>query len=125
MAKEKTRRLAVLTGGSDAPGMNAALRAVVRAGLSQGFGVYAIREGYQGLVAGDEFFINMDWDSVGGILQRGGTIIGSAQSPEFRSRDGRRQAAKNLVMQGIDHLVVIGGDGSLIGAALFQREGGP
>jgi 6-phosphofructokinase 1 len=64
----------------------------------------------------------MDWDSVGGILQRGGTLIGSAQSPEFRSRDGRRQAAKNLVKQGIEHLVVIGGDGSFLGATMFQRE---
>ena len=74
--------------------MNAAVRSVVRTAIDKGAEVFAIYEGYQGMVDGGERIRPMDWDSVGGILQRGGTIIGSAQSPEFRTRDGRRQAAK-------------------------------
>jgi 6-phosphofructokinase 1 len=102
--------------------MNAAVRAVVRTALDKGADVYAIYEGYQGLVEGGARIHKMDWDSVGGILQQGGTIIGTARSEEFRTRDGRRTAALNLVRLGIDGLIVIGGDGSLTGANLFRQE---
>ncbi|HET6823281.1 MAG TPA: 6-phosphofructokinase [Anaerolineales bacterium] len=117
-----TKRIAVLTSGGDAPGMNAAVRAVVRTALDKGADVYAIYEGYQGLVEGGARIHRMNWDSVGGILQHGGTIIGTARSEEFRTREGRRTAAKNLVQLGIDALIVIGGDGSLTGADVFRRE---
>jgi 6-phosphofructokinase 1 len=116
------KKLAVLTSGGDAPGMNAAVRAVVRTALSRGVQVYAIYEGYQGMVNGGDYIRQMDWGSVGGILQQGGTIIGSARCAEFRTREGRRQAARNLVAHGIDGLVVIGGDGSLTGANIFRQE---
>ena len=102
--------------------MNAAVRAVVRTALDQGAEIYAIYEGYQGLVEGGARIHKMDWDSVGGILQQGGTIIGTARSEEFRTREGRRTATLNLVQLGIDGLIVIGGDGSLTGADLFRRE---
>jgi 6-phosphofructokinase 1 len=102
--------------------MNAAVRAVVRTALDKGAQVYAIYEGYQGLVEGGERIRRMDWDSVGGILQKGGTIIGTARSEEFRTRDGRRKAALHLLQLGIDGLIVIGGDGSLTGANLFRQE---
>src|SRR6266511_1350907 len=117
-----TKQIAVLTSGGDAQGMNAAVRAVVRTALDKGVEVYAIYEGYQGLVEGGARIRKMDWDSVGGILQQGGTIIGTARSEEFRTRDGRRQAALNLVQLGIDGLIVIGGDGSLTGADVFRHE---
>ena len=117
-----TKRLAVLTSGGDAQGMNAAVRAVIRTALDKGAEVYAIYEGYQGLVEGGARIHKMDWDSVGGILQQGGTIIGTARSEEFRTREGRRTAALNLVRLGIDGLIVIGGDGSLTGANLFRSE---
>ncbi|GAB4530225.1 MAG: 6-phosphofructokinase [Anaerolineales bacterium] len=118
----KNIRLAVLTSGGDAPGMNAAVRAVVRTALSYGAEVYAVYEGYQGLVTGGERIRRMSWQDVGGILQRGGTIIGSARSQEFRTPEGRQQAARNLLALGIDRLVVIGGDGSLTGANIFRQE---
>jgi 6-phosphofructokinase 1 len=117
-----TKHIAVLTSGGDAQGMNAAVRAVVRTALDKGAEIYAIYEGYQGLVEGGKRICKMDWDSVGGILQQGGTIIGTARSDEFRTREGRRKAALNLIQLGIDGLVVIGGDGSLTGADLFRRE---
>jgi 6-phosphofructokinase 1 len=102
--------------------MNAAVRAVVRTALDRGAEVYAIYEGYQGLVDDGEYIRRMDWDSVGGILQLGGTVIGSARCDAFRTREGRRTAAKNLVKSGIDGLIVIGGDGSLTGANIFRQE---
>ncbi|HLO14797.1 MAG TPA: 6-phosphofructokinase, partial [Anaerolineales bacterium] len=117
-----TKRIAVLTSGGDAQGMNAAVRAVVRTGLDKGCEIYSIYEGYQGLVEGGARVRKMDWDSVGGILQQGGTIIGTARSEEFRTREGRRKAALNLMQYGIDGLIVIGGDGSLTGADTFRRE---
>jgi 6-phosphofructokinase 1 len=117
-----TKRIAVLTSGGDAQGMNAAVRAVVRTALDKGAEVYAIYEGYQGLVEGGKSIKKMNWDSVGGILHRGGTIIGTARSEEFRTRDGRRKAAANMIKEGIDGLVVIGGDGSLTGADIFRQE---
>ena len=116
------KRIAVLTSGGDAQGMNAAVRAVVRTALDQGAEVYAIYEGYQGMVEGDAYIKKMDWNSVGGILHRGGTIIGTARSDAFRTREGRRTAACNLIREEIDGLVVIGGDGSLTGANLFRQE---
>ena len=117
-----TKRIGILTSGGDAQGMNAAVRAVVRTALDRGAEVYAIYEGYQGLVDDGEYIRKMDWDSVGGILQLGGTIIGSARCEEFHSRDGRRFAARNLIKAGIDGLIVIGGDGSLTGANVFRQE---
>lgn len=121
-AGPSTARIAVLTSGGDAPGMNAAVRAVVRAGISAGGAVYAVHEGYRGLVEGGPMIRRMDWDDVGGILHRGGTAIGTARSPEFRERDGRRRAVANLVAHAVDRLIVIGGDGSLTGADTFRRE---
>ena len=102
--------------------MNAAVRAVVRTGLDKGAEVYAINEGYQGLVEGGEFIKKLGWDDVGGILQRGGTVIGTARSEAFRTLEGRHDAACNLLQNGIDGLVVIGGDGSLTGANVFRQE---
>src|SRR5512147_1426176 len=117
-----TKRLAVLTSGGDAQGMNAAVRAVVRTALDRGAEVYAIYEGYQGLVDDGEYIRKMEWDSVGGILQLGGTVIGSARCEAFRTREGRRTGAKNLIKAGIDGLIIIGGDGSLTGANIFRQE---
>ena len=117
-----TKRIAVLTSGGDAQGMNAAVRAVVRTGIDQGVEVYAVYEGYQGLVEGGERIHKMDWNGVAGILHRGGTLIGTARSEEFTTRDGRRKAAHNLIERGIDGLIVIGGDGSLTGAHIFRQE---
>jgi len=122
MSNKPKRSLAVLTSGGDAPGMNAAVRAVVRTALDRGVDVYAVYEGYQGLVDSEARLRKMDWDSVGGILQRGGTVIGSARCNAFRTRQGRLQAALHLVRNGIDSLVVIGGDGSLTGADMFRGE---
>lgn len=102
--------------------MNAAVRAVVRAAIDRGAEVYAIYEGYQGMVDGGDRIQRMDWDSVGGIMQLGGTIIGTARCEAFMTREGRRAAARNLVQMGIQGLVVIGGDGSLTGANLFRLE---
>ncbi|HET9588429.1 MAG TPA: 6-phosphofructokinase [Anaerolineales bacterium] len=116
------KKIAVLTSGGDAQGMNAAVRAVVRTALSRGAEVYAIYEGYQGMVDGQSYIRKMDWDSVGGILQLGGTLIGSARCEDFHSREGRRTAALNLIRAGIDGLIVIGGDGSLTGANIFRQE---
>ncbi|MCA9968141.1 MAG: 6-phosphofructokinase, partial [Anaerolineales bacterium] len=110
------------TSGGDAPGMNAAVRAVVRAGISAGAEVYAIYEGYQGMVDGADWIRRMVWQDVGGILYKGGTIIGTARCDDFRERHGRLRAAKNLLLHGIDNLVVIGGDGSLTGANIFRQE---
>ncbi len=102
--------------------MNAAVRAVVRAALHQGLEVYAIYEGYQGMVDGGDRIRKMNWDSVGGILHQGGTVIGSARCAAFRTREGRLQAVQNLLKYNINSLVVIGGDGSLTGANLFRQE---
>jgi len=114
--------IGVLTSGGDAPGMNAVLRAVVRTALSQGILVYAIMEGYQGMVDGGDQIRALQWADTGGIMQRGGTVIGTARCAAFRTREGRLQAAKNLLERGIDRLVVIGGDGSLTGADLLRQE---
>ncbi len=118
----KNKQIAVFTSGGDAQGMNAAVRAVVRTALDKGAEVYAIYEGYQGMVDGGKRIRKMDWDSVGGILQLGGTVIGSARCQAFRTREGRRTAAHNLIQHGIDGLIVVGGDGSLTGANVFREE---
>ncbi|KAG5344902.1 PFKA phosphofructokinase, partial [Acromyrmex heyeri] len=118
----KGKGIAVFTSGGDSQGMNAAVRAVVRMGIYLGCRVYFIREGYQGMVNGGKNIEEATWSSVSCIIHRGGTVIGSARCKEFRERPGRRKAAKNLVNLGITNLVVIGGDGSLTGANLFQEE---
>lgn len=118
------RRMGIVTSGGDSQGMNAALRAVVRAGIGAGLDVFAIYEGYEGMVRGGENIRRMTWGDVSGILAQGGTIIGSARSSEFYTRDGRKQAAYNLICNGIQALVVIGGDGSLLGANVLYGEWG-
>lgn len=114
--------IAVLTSGGDAPGMNAAIRSIVRIALSKGVKVYAIYEGYQGLIDAGDYIKEMRWESVGGILHRGGTVIGTARCDAFRTHEGRRIAAYNLLIHDIDNLIVIGGDGSLTGADIFHQE---
>lgn len=114
--------IAVLTSGGDAQGMNAAIRAVVRMGIYAGARVFTVWEGYQGLVDGGDNIREVRWEEVSGIIQLGGTVIGSARCKDFRSREGRLTAAKNMVTLGITNLVVIGGDGSLTGANLFRQE---
>jgi 6-phosphofructokinase 1 len=116
------KRIGVLTSGGDAQGMNAAVRSVVRVALERGLETYVIFEGYQGMVDGGDRIRPFGWNDVGGILQQGGTVIGSARCLEFRERNGRRRAAKNLVQNGIEGLIIIGGDGSLTGAHVLQKE---
>ncbi|PYH42862.1 ATP-dependent 6-phosphofructokinase [Aspergillus saccharolyticus JOP 1030-1] len=118
----KRRRIAVLTSGGDAPGMNGAVRAVVRMAIHSDCEAYAVFEGYEGLVNGGDMIRQMHWEDVRGWLSQGGTLIGSARCMSFRQRPGRLQAAKNMVIRGIDALVVCGGDGSLTGADLFRSE---
>lgn len=113
--------MAVLTSGGDAPGMNAAIRAVVRSAIGAGLSVTGIRRGYAGLIAPD--FVEMGPQSVSNILQRGGTVLMSSRCPEMYKRSGRKRAADNLRRFGIDALVTIGGNGSIRGAlALFREE---
>lgn len=116
------RCLAVMTSGGDAPGMNAGVRAVVRRALDCGFDVYGVYNGYEGLVSGSGFIRPLGWNDVGGILPRGGTFLGTARSERFRTREGRLSAVRNLVGLGVDALVVIGGDGSLMGAYVLAEE---
>ncbi|VEN57208.1 unnamed protein product [Callosobruchus maculatus] len=118
----KGKGIAVFTSGGDSQGMNAAVRSVVRMGIYLGCKVYFIREGYQGMVDGGSNIVEANWSSVSCIIHKGGTIIGSARCKDFREREGRLKAAKNLVENGITNLVVIGGDGSLTGADLFRQE---
>lgn len=115
------KKIAVLTSGGDAPGMNAAIRAVVRTGLEKGLKVMGIQRGYNGLINGEIF--EMDTHSVSDIIQRGGTILRTARCEEFRTEQGREKAAKILKAFGIDGLVVIGGDGSFHGAQLLSKLG--
>ncbi|KAM6088326.1 ATP-dependent 6-phosphofructokinase, platelet type isoform 2-T2 [Chlamydotis macqueenii] len=116
------KAIGVLTSGGDAQGMNAAVRAVVRMGIYVKAKVYFVYEGYQGMVDGGDNIVEVSWESVSSILQVGGTVIGSARCKSFRTREGRLQAAHNLVQRGITNLCVIGGDGSLTGANLFREE---
>lgn len=119
---QRPKSLAVLTSGGDAAGMNAAVRAVVRSGINEGLHVYAVSEGLQGLVDGGDAIRMVTSEDVGGILQQGGTVLGSARCDDFRTPEGRLKAARNLLELGIDALVVIGGDGSLTGASVFREE---
>ena len=112
--------IGILTSGGDAPGMNAAIRAVTRAAIYNGMSVIGIKRGYYGLVYNDmEPFTTK---SVSNIIQQGGTILKTARSKEFRTPEGRQKAYENMKAAGIDALVVIGGDGSLTGAETFARE---
>ena len=117
------KRIAVLTSGGDAPGMNAAIRAVVRTGIDRGWEVYGVRHGYAGLIAND--MAGLSARDVGGILQRGGTVLGSARSAEFETEAGREKAIRNLNARGVEALIVIGGNGSQTGAACLFRMGFP
>jgi 6-phosphofructokinase 1 len=121
-SRDAPTSLAVLTSGGDSPGMNAAVRAVVRTAVHHGVAVHAVAEGYVGLVEGGAAIRPMGFADVGGILRRGGTEIGTARSDAFRTRDGRRRAARNLVERDIDALVAIGGDGTLTGADVLRQE---
>lgn len=117
------KRIAVLTSGGDAPGMNAAIRAVVRTGIGHGWEVYGVRNGYEGLIDGKIFLLGAR--DVGGIMQRGGTILGSARSPEFKTKPGQLKAIRSLNQFGIDGLVVIGGNGSQTGSYALHSLGFP
>jgi len=108
------KKIAVLTSGGDAPGMNAAIRAVVRRGIFKGLEVYGVKNGYEGLIKGE--FKKMDLGSVGDIIHRGGTVLRSARSDLFKSNEGQKLAIKSLRDIGIEGLIVIGGDGTLKGA---------
>src|SRR6266436_757748 len=112
MAK-KVNKIGVLTSGGDAPGMNAAVRAVVRTGIYNGLEVFGIMRGYQGLIEDDIF--RMESRSVANIIQRGGTILKTARCKEFFNYEGRKKAFENLKKRGINGLVIIGGDGSFRG----------
>lgn len=116
------KNIGVFTSGGDAPGMNACVRAVVRSGLSLGLNVYGIKYGYNGIITGDMHL--MKSYSVSNILQRGGTILKSARSEEFRTKEGRKKAYEQLKAKNIDGLIAIGGDGSFTGANIFYEEYG-
>jgi 6-phosphofructokinase 1 len=117
------KRIAVLTSGGDAPGMNAAIRAVVRTGIDAGWEVFGVQHGYAGLIAGE--WSSLGVRDVGGIIQLGGTMLGSARCLEFKTKEGRQQALKTLDRQGIEALVVIGGNGSQTGAHALSEMGFP
>ena len=115
------KKICVLTSGGDAPGMNAAIRAVVRTALSKGMEVYGIRRGYVGLISGD--IIKMDARSVSDIIHRGGTMLYTARCPEFRTEEGLQKAKDTCEELGLEGIVVIGGDGSFRGAADLSARG--
>ncbi|MEM2099861.1 MAG: ATP-dependent 6-phosphofructokinase [Thermoproteota archaeon] len=117
------KRIAVLTSGGDAPGMNAAIRAVVRTGLDKGWEVLGVRNGFAGLIVGN--FISLGARDVGGIIQRGGTILGSARCHEFKTENGRLKTLHQLNEYNIEELIVIGGNGSQIGAHALSQLGFP
>jgi 6-phosphofructokinase 1 len=119
MAKKVTR-IGVLTSGGDSPGMNAAIRAVVRTGIYHGLEVFGVMRGYQGMIEDD--IMKMEGRSVANIIQRGGTILKTARCKEFYESSGRKKAYNNLKKRGINGLVIIGGDGSFRGAVKFSQE---
>ena len=119
MSKE-IKRLAVMTSGGDAPGMNAAIRAVVRAGSFHNLHVYGIHGGYEGMISGD--IERLERRTVGNIIHRGGTFLRTARSQAFRTKEGRAQAHDSLVAHDIDALVVIGGNGTYTGGKIFGEE---
>ena len=112
--------IGILTSGGDAPGMNAAIRAVTRTAIYNGLTVKGIMRGYHGLITNE--IIDFKSQSVSNIIQKGGTILKTARSKEFTTPEGRKLAYENMKANGIDALVVIGGDGSLTGAQIFARE---
>lgn len=114
------KKIAVFTSGGDSPGMNACIRAVVRTAVYNGVEVVGIKRGYQGLIEDD--FVELKSHSVANILQRGGTILKSARSEDFKTREGRKSAYNNLVKHNIDGVVAIGGDGTFTGATIFNKE---
>jgi 6-phosphofructokinase 1 len=122
MANDKIKRIGVFTSGGDAPGMNAAIRAVVRTGIYYQKEVFGIMRGYEGMIDGD--IVKLGARSVGNIIQRGGTILKTARSKEFRTKEGRQKAYHNLKEEGIDALVAIGGDGSFTGLHHLAAEFG-
>jgi 6-phosphofructokinase 1 len=121
--KIKMKKIAVLTSGGDAPGMNTAIRAVVRRGIHKGLDVYGVENGYKGLIEGD--FISMNLGSVGDIIHRGGTILKTSRCEEFKAIRGQQQAILKLKDKSIDGLIVIGGDGSFRGARKLTELGFP
>ncbi|WP_200976216.1 6-phosphofructokinase [Echinicola sp. 20G] len=122
MESKSITKIGVLTSGGDAPGMNAAIRAVVRCAFYYNLEVYGIYRGYEGMIQDD--IKKMESSDIAYVLERGGTFLKSARSAEFRTPEGRKKAYENLQKHGIDALVVIGGDGSLTGAHLFYKEFG-
>ena len=122
MIGQDLQRIGVFTSGGDAPGMNACIRAAVRRAVAEGLEVVGIRRGYAGMIEGD--YVEMDRQSVSNILQQGGTILKSARSDEFRTPEGRAEAARRLEDAGVDALVAIGGDGTLQGATHLANEHG-
>lgn len=120
---DNMKRIAVLTSGGDAPGMNAAIRSVVRTGYKKGWEVFGIREGYNGLI--NDKFILLGPRDVGGIIQKGGTFLGSARCEEFKTEEGRLKGLRSLNENEIDGLVVIGGNGSQTGSYLIHKLGFP
>ncbi len=120
MAKE-IKTIGVLTSGGDAPGMNAAIRAVVRKGIANGVKIKGIKKGYQGLL--NEEIIDLEKQNVSDIIQRGGTILGTARCSEFRTLEGQHAGAEICKKHGIDGIVVIGGDGSYKGAQALSKQG--
>jgi len=115
------KRVAVLTSGGDAPGMNAAIRSVVRCGIAKGWEMYGVKGGYKGLIAGN--ISQMGARDVGGIIHQGGTVLGSARCPEFLTVEGRELAIRNMNRIGIDALIVIGGNGSQTGTYELHKMG--
>jgi 6-phosphofructokinase 1 len=120
---KKMKKIGILTSGGDAPGMNAAIRAVVRKAIYHGVEVYGIRSGFQGLMEGA--IEKMELGSVGDIIHRGGTILQSARSEEFKTEEGQEKGIKQLKKFGIDGLIIIGGDGSFRGAQKLTEKGYP
>lgn len=114
------KNIAVFTSGGDSSGMNACIRAVVRAGLQKGLKVFGIMRGYDGMIKGD--FIELDSRAVGNIIHRGGTILKSARSEEFKTPEGRKQAFEHLQKYKIDAVIAIGGDGTFMGAQAMHKE---
>src|ERR1035437_2558234 len=117
---QKVTKVGVLTSGGDAPGMNAAVRAVVRTGLYNGLEVFGILKGYTGMC--DDEIIPMESKSVANIIQRGGTILKTSRCEEFYHKEGRQRAYDNIKKRGINGLIIIGGDGSFRGAQTFSNE---
>ncbi|CAK7566202.1 MAG: 6-phosphofructokinase, alpha subunit [Sporothrix epigloea] len=118
----RKKKIAIMTSGGDSPGMNGVVRACVRMAIHLGCDAFCVYEGYEGLVRGGDHIRKMEWHDVRGWLSEGGTLIGTARCMEFYERPGRVKAAKNMVLNGIDALIICGGDGSLTGADRFRAE---